>query len=63
MVKISSEITFAFSFFFFFFFFETHFLLVEYIYKNNIIEMTNDIALYFSSIMKEAEAKKLRKFD
>ena len=25
--------------------------------------MTNDIALYFSSIMKEAEAKKLRKFD
>ena len=62
MVKISSEITFAFSFFFFFFF-ETHFLLVEYIYKNNIIEMTNDIVLYFFSIMKEAEAKKLRQFD
>ena len=32
-------------------------------YKNNIIEMANDIALYFFSIMKEAEAKKLRQFD
>ena len=32
-------------------------------YKNNIIDMNNDIALYFFSIMKKAEAKKLRQFD
>ena len=32
-------------------------------YKNNIIEMINDIALHFFSIKKEAEAKKLRQFD